>query len=203
MIMKCEKDPTLPESYRPISLLSNLSKVAGTIILSRHRDPFSEGDFLPNEYFGFREGLSTDFQPLRLTEEVRNAFELRHSTSAVFVGFTSVFGSVWHDGPELVAFIGFGKSFRMKSYGDLSAPRYIKVRVAQGSFLRPELFIYYTNAIPCYPSTRLAFHADDTSMFTSFNKNGLTCRRLQRWTTSASGWRLSINSSKCEVIRYS
>lgn len=53
MIHKRGKDHRLPTSYRSISLLSNLSKIAEAIILSRLRHIICEGHFLPDEQFGF------------------------------------------------------------------------------------------------------------------------------------------------------
>lgn len=52
---------------------------------------------LRNEQFGFRPGLSSNFQLLRLTEELLNALRLRHFTGAVFMDYAQAFGSVWHD----------------------------------------------------------------------------------------------------------
>lgn len=61
MIAKHAKDPKLSWSYRPINSLSKLSKVAAAVILSRRYEAISEGNFLPDEEFGLREGLPTDF----------------------------------------------------------------------------------------------------------------------------------------------
>lgn len=71
MISKPRKDLQLPSSYRPINLLSNLSKKAEAIIFD------DEAHLLPDDQFGFRQGLSTEFQLLRLTDEVRNYPALR------------------------------------------------------------------------------------------------------------------------------
>lgn len=79
MISTPRKDPQLPSSYRPISLLSNLSQIAEAIILEMLRDIVGEAHLFLDEQFGFRQELSTDFELLRLTEEVRNALELRYS----------------------------------------------------------------------------------------------------------------------------
>lgn len=46
MIPKLGKDRKLTRSYKPISLLPNLSKVAETVILSRLCDAISERNFL-------------------------------------------------------------------------------------------------------------------------------------------------------------
>lgn len=62
------KDKSLPGNHRPISLLSNVSKLAEQIVLSRLRDEILDLAPIPNEKFGFCAGLSPDFQTYRLSE---------------------------------------------------------------------------------------------------------------------------------------
>lgn len=51
MVVKVDKDRTLPESYRLIGLLPNLSKIAESIILSWLRDSVINMDPIPEELF--------------------------------------------------------------------------------------------------------------------------------------------------------
>lgn len=52
--------------------LSLLLFLLFTIEIHRLRDAVREANILPGEQFGFLQGLSTDSQLLRLTQEVRN-----------------------------------------------------------------------------------------------------------------------------------
>ncbi|GBN76753.1 putative RNA-directed DNA polymerase from transposon X-element [Araneus ventricosus] len=64
-IHKPGKDPFNPTNYRPISLLSSLSKVVEKIILNRLK-PKVENQLIPYQ-FGFRKNHSTVAQLLRMT----------------------------------------------------------------------------------------------------------------------------------------
>ncbi|KAI4466722.1 reverse transcriptase (rna-dependent dna polymerase) [Holotrichia oblita] len=77
VIDKPGKDSALPESYRPINLLSNL------VILGRFRMELTNLQVLPDEQFGFRSKYSADFQ---LQTDV---------TRAVFHNIQRVFDAVW------------------------------------------------------------------------------------------------------------
>ncbi|GIY72990.1 RNA-directed DNA polymerase from mobile element jockey [Caerostris extrusa] len=58
-IPKPGKVPTNPESYRPISLLSTLSKITESIILNRFNQFVEPNNIICKERFGFRRNFST------------------------------------------------------------------------------------------------------------------------------------------------
>ncbi|GBM58896.1 putative RNA-directed DNA polymerase from transposon BS [Araneus ventricosus] len=84
-----------PDSYRPISLLSSLSKLAESIILSR-LEAETENKLIPFQ-FGFRKGLSTTEQLIRMTEHIREGFLNYSDTAAVFIDIAEAFDRVWID----------------------------------------------------------------------------------------------------------
>ncbi|GBM27702.1 RNA-directed DNA polymerase from mobile element jockey [Araneus ventricosus] len=65
-ILKPGKDPTDKTSYRPISLLPSLSKIAEHLILKRLNNYLKENNVLCPEQFGLREKLSTSHQLIRV-----------------------------------------------------------------------------------------------------------------------------------------
>jgi hypothetical protein len=67
-ILKPGKYPTLPSSYRPISLLDTVGKLFEKILLTRVLREVSEGGLLRDEQFGFRPRHSTTLQLARLVE---------------------------------------------------------------------------------------------------------------------------------------
>jgi hypothetical protein len=69
-ILKPGKDPALPSSYRPISLLDTIGKVFEKILLSRILSEVSQRGILHFEQFGFRPKHSTSLQLARLVERV-------------------------------------------------------------------------------------------------------------------------------------
>ncbi|GBO10726.1 putative RNA-directed DNA polymerase from transposon BS [Araneus ventricosus] len=95
-IYKKGKKPQAPDSYRPISLLSSLSKLAESIILNRLEEE-TEHKLIPFQ-FGFRKGLSTSEQLLRMVEHVRDGFCNKIDTAAVFIDIAKAFDRVWIDG---------------------------------------------------------------------------------------------------------
>ncbi|GBM07996.1 hypothetical protein AVEN_155122-1 [Araneus ventricosus] len=82
-IYKQRENAQLPDSYRPISLLSSLSKLAEIIILNR-LEAETENKLNPFQ-FGFRKGLSTTEQLVRMTEYSREGFNNHADTAAVFI----------------------------------------------------------------------------------------------------------------------
>lgn len=219
MIPKAGKDPTLPLNYRPISLLSSLSKVFEHIILGRLREELYVKDIIPPQQFGFREDHCCDFQLLRITEAARNALEMRDSTGAVFLDVATAFDAVWHSGlllkmakfeinPAVIKIVASyleGRQFRVKYGGERSTWKPIAAGVPQGSLLAPDLFNVFTADIPSPPGVELALYADDTAIFSSCRDEAMLGARLQTATDRVSGWmnawRMTINTSKCQVLR--
>ncbi|GBO43055.1 RNA-directed DNA polymerase from mobile element jockey [Araneus ventricosus] len=95
-ILKPGKSPYDPGSYRPISLLSALSKIAESVILKRIVEA-TEGKLIPFQ-FGFPKQLSTVQQLLRLTETVKEGMDEGWDTGAVFLDIAKAFDRVWTDG---------------------------------------------------------------------------------------------------------
>ena len=73
-ILKSWKDPTLPSSYPPISLLDTIVKLLEKIALSRIRCEVSVR-VLRDEQFGFRPKHSTTLQLARIVERVSRNFD--------------------------------------------------------------------------------------------------------------------------------
>ena len=88
---KPRKDPNLPTSYRPISLLSTLSKVFEIIILNRIKDSKCLDVKLKDHQFGFRQYKSTVQQLLRMINDVSLQFNMNKVTSAVLMDIEKAF----------------------------------------------------------------------------------------------------------------
>ncbi|GFX99070.1 probable RNA-directed DNA polymerase from transposon X-element [Trichonephila clavipes] len=84
-IKKPNKNAHFPDSYRPISLLSILSKITEYVILNRLKSFTNDNNFInPNQY-GFTRNLSTYHPLLGLTEKITAGFQRGRSTGAVFL----------------------------------------------------------------------------------------------------------------------
>jgi hypothetical protein len=97
-ILKPGKDPTLPSSYRPISLLDTVGKLFEKILLARVLREVNERDLLRDEQFGFRARHSTALQLGRLFERVNRNIDERRLTGAVFLDVAKAFDTVWVKG---------------------------------------------------------------------------------------------------------
>jgi hypothetical protein len=68
-ILKPGEDPTLPSSYRPVSILDIIGKLFQKILLSRVLKEINERGLLRDEQFGFRPRFSKMLQLARLVEK--------------------------------------------------------------------------------------------------------------------------------------
>jgi len=93
-LAKPGKDPQLPSSYRPISLLSVCFKPLGRVVLqsiSHQADGLLSGD-----QTGFRRWRSTCDQVSALTTQIENGFQSNLKTGAVFLDLAAAYDTVWH-----------------------------------------------------------------------------------------------------------
>ncbi|GFQ95193.1 RNA-directed DNA polymerase from mobile element jockey [Trichonephila clavata] len=97
-ILKPGKDPTAPDSYRPIALLPVLCKLAEKIMLARLNDHLENENILVPEQHGFRPRLSTTHQLLRVVEFIKEGNNRDQCTAAVFLDIQKAFDRVWHTG---------------------------------------------------------------------------------------------------------
>jgi hypothetical protein len=92
------KDPTLPSSCRPTSLLDTVGKLFQKILLATVLRQVSERGLLRDEQFGFRPRPNTTLQRARLFERVKRNFDERRLTGAFLLDVAEAFGTVWVKG---------------------------------------------------------------------------------------------------------
>ena len=95
-IFKEGKDPQLPESYRPISLLSCLSKLMEHMVCSRLMYVVESRHLLRDSQFGFRIRKSTVDPIVHIEHIIRKNLQLGKYTVLVFFYLKSAFDSVDH-----------------------------------------------------------------------------------------------------------
>lgn len=204
-----------PGNYRPISLLSGLSKLFERLMLARLTS-FSEANLLlPDQQFGFRKNHSCDHQLLRVTNKIAQGLNTYKPTGVVFLDVAKAFDRVWHEGllfklilkkfpnslVNLVASYLRNRSFHVAIRGERSSSRQIRAGVPQGSILAPFLFNIFTSDMPTkLPGTEVALYADDAAIFSQSYDNAVIARNLQaslnelsQWYAS---WRMALNTSK-------
>jgi hypothetical protein len=218
-ILKTGKDPALPSSYRPISLLDTVGKLFEKILLARILHEISERGLLRDEQFGFRPRRSTSLQLVRLVERITRNFGEKSLTGAVLLDVAKAFDTVWIDGlPYTLTLLNFPsyivhtlssylrhRTFEASFQTATSSRRVMRARVAQGGLISSVIFSLYVNDMPS-PShhVELAIYADDTAIIATSRKPTLLVsylesylNELQRWLSE---WRIASNVSKSTAI---
>ena len=83
-------------NYRPISILSTLSKLFEKVINKRLVDFFEKCNVINDFQFGFREGYSTTLALTEICDHFRNNLDNREITCGVFVDLAKAFDTVNH-----------------------------------------------------------------------------------------------------------
>ncbi|GFU07187.1 RNA-directed DNA polymerase from mobile element jockey [Trichonephila clavipes] len=220
-ILKPKKPRSAADSYRPISLLPVLSKLAERLILSRLNDFLTTNKILISQQHGFKPQLSTSHQLLRVVEYAKSGFKEKKCTGAVFLDIQKAFDRVWHTGllyklikinapPQLILIIKSflnNRFFAVRVNDTHSSTKQIRAGAPQGALLSPTLFNIYINDIPKTRQTTVCLYADDTAILTqSTNKNCIThflhkhLAELEDWYKK---WKISINPEKNEAVFFS
>ena len=83
-------------SFRPISLVSNLAKILEKIILNRLQWYAKNGNWISSNLHGFTEGRSTETACHSLVSFIENGFNCKQVTACTFLDIKSAFDMAWH-----------------------------------------------------------------------------------------------------------
>ena len=153
-LLKPDKPPTNPVSYRPISLTSCLCKLFERIVKSRLNQHIEQSNLLPTFQAGFRSGRSTTDHIVALESSIKQGYLTQQNSYAVFLDISKAYDSVWLVGLvtklNQVGIAGnmlrwlnsflIGRSSRIRIGRHLSEPHPLTSGVPQGAILSPLLF---------------------------------------------------------------
>ncbi|GFX69632.1 probable RNA-directed DNA polymerase from transposon X-element [Trichonephila clavipes] len=95
-ILKPDKNPETPQNYRPISLLSSMSKVYEFVLLRRLNQHCAALNIMIPQQSG-PPHCSTVHQLLRVTELIHSGFEKHLVTGILFLDIAKAFDKIWHE----------------------------------------------------------------------------------------------------------
>ena len=206
-------------NYRPISLLSLVSKVLERCVYNQLVSHISTQ--LHHLQFGFLRGKSTTSQLLHVLQDIHQALESRNQVDAVYLDFAKAFDKVSHKllltklhkfgirGGLLSWFENYlsRRYQRVTVLGETSGTLPVLSGVPQGSILGPLLFLVYVNDLPHSISgeSTVAMFADDTKCYRPV-KDLPDCQSLQNDLNNlvnwCSIWKMDLNKSKCGVMSF-
>ncbi|KAK3506532.1 hypothetical protein QTP70_006560 [Hemibagrus guttatus] len=215
-------DPSDISNYRPVSLLSFLSKTLARIVCNQLSDYLLQNNLHEPNQSGFKAAHSTETALLAVNEKLHAARSAKLSSVLILLDLSAAFDTVNHKtllstlrslgicGTAWEWFASYldGRSYQVTWKGLTSAPRRLSTGVPQGSVLGPLLFSLYTHSrgkvISLYGFSYHCY-ADDTQLIFSFPPSDTTVSaRISACLVNISSWmtahQLKLNPSKTELL---
>ena len=178
-IFKNVGERSTAKNYRPVSLLSVVSKVFEKLVNNRIVDHLEKCGLFSDFQYGFRSCQSTADLLKVVSDRTARAFNRSAATQAVALDISKAFDRVWHAGllHKLKSYgisgqiFGLSSSFlsnrwlRVVLDGKSSQEYLVNAGVPQGSILGPTLLLLYINDLPDDVICNIAIYADDTTLY--------------------------------------
>ena len=208
-------------NYRPISILTSISKIFEKVISNRLISYLDHYKIIHQAQYGFRKNHSTFMALLDLHNKITLAADNHEYAIGVFIDLSKAFDTINHSillkklyhygirGIALDLFSSYLSNRRqyVTLNGVNSTHKTIISGVPQGSVLGPLLFLLYINDI--VTSSRLLhfiLFADDTNLFYSCTNLDVLLLTVNNELSKLSMWfkanRLSLNISKTNFILF-
>ena len=207
-------------NYRPISLLSSISKCLEKIIYKHLYEHCIDNNLLIENNSGFKQNDSTVNLLVNITHQIYKSIDEGKDICVVFLDVSKAFDKVWHEGllfklkqigvcgSILNWFTSYlsDRSQKVVINGKSSNSKSIFAGVPQGSILGPLLFLIYMNNINEGIDSEMKLFADDTTLLRSLINNqdlrilNNDLDKLNGWSRQ---WRVNFNPNKTKFMIFS
>ncbi|CAB4034888.1 Hypothetical predicted protein, partial [Paramuricea clavata] len=207
------------DNYRPISVLSSVSKIFEKLITEQLETYLESNGILTEQQAGFRKNNSTQTSLLNITNQWLINMDKGCLNGVIFLDLKKAFDCVDHHiltkkmhiygirGHTLAWFRSYltNRTQICKVNQAMSEARTVKCGIPQGSNLGPLLFLLYINDLPnCLSLSSASMFADDTNISTHGDTGNEIQERLNADLENVHQWllanKLTLNKQKTEYM---
>jgi ribonuclease HI len=179
-VLKPNKSPGSPDSYRPISLTSTMCKIMEKLVTNRLQWFVEKNNLLSKNQSGFRKNKSTIDQILKLQDTIMKKMKNKEDVLAIFIDFERAYDML-HVPTLLKKLSNMGicgktyewilqflsnRTFQVKVGSSFSDKYILENGTPQGSVISPLLFLIMINDIPQgLDGVEMTLFADDSSIY--------------------------------------
>jgi hypothetical protein len=176
-------------NYRPVSILSSISKVFEKVMFTQIYQYFNENNLLYDSQYGFRAHHSTELAAIEFLDTLYKELDNGESPISIFLDLSKAFDTIDHsilicklkyygfDNISLKLMENYlSERYQYVEFKDLKSELLnITTGVPQGSILGPLLFLIYSNDLHRINSCfRPIMYADDTTLCATLNNFNLS-----------------------------
>jgi exonuclease III len=208
-------------NYRPVSLLSTVSKVFERAFYKRLASFMTTQKILYELQFGFREKHSTQMAIIKLLDDIIYSLNRGEYAAGIFLDFSKAFDTVNHNillkKLDHYGVRGIPNNW-VRSYltnrtqfctydGKSSNTSNITCGVPQGSILGPLLFLIYVNDLGhIFNTAKAIIFADDTNLISKASSLETLEQSINKEIPTLVSWlhtnRLSLNLKKTHIMLF-
>ena len=205
------------KNYRPVSLLSVVSKVFEKLVNNRIVDYLEKCGLFSDFQYGFRSSRSTADLLTVVSDRIARAFNRSGATRAVALDISKALHKLKSYG-ILGQIFGLISSFlsnrrlQVVLDGKSSQEHPVNAGVPQGSILGPTLFLLYINDLPDDVICNIAIYADDTTLYSKCDQASDLWQQLELASELESDlrdtvdwgrkWLVDFNAGKTHLVSF-
>ena len=206
------------DNYRPITLLSTISKIVEKIVATCLVAHLVNDNLLTPNQYGFQRGKNTEQNLIHVINHISTALNDGNYCIGIFLDLKKAFDVCSHEirlkklkhlGVKNRALEWFhsylsNRSQQVDIEGNLSDPKIIDISVMQGSILGPILFLCYINDLPGASNLMTCLFANDTQGLAQGKHLpeliDKVNNELKKWAEWFRVNKLAVNTSKTKYI---